>query len=132
MKKSLLIAALTLAAGPIVHPPVSHAAGETVCASTNVADAGYTIVIAPNLRAAVLSEETIAGPRKVADMDCHLLPVKRFPDSLNNYLVCRDARAPRTGLVARLFSGGFAGVHYAVVSDAQGHELELGRLNCRR
>ena len=64
MKKSLWIAVMTLSAGPIVHPPVSHAAEKgTICASEGVADAGYTLSIAADQKTAELAEETFAGSR---------------------------------------------------------------------
>jgi hypothetical protein len=140
MKKSYLLAILTLAAGPVVHPPVSNAAEKgTVCASEGVADAGFTLSIAADSKTAVLSEESFVGARKVADMDCEALPTKNFPDYLNNYLICRDARASSSGLVARLYSGGFAGIHYASVLSTtsmrgKGNEKEVqfGHLNCRQ
>jgi hypothetical protein len=140
MKKSFLIAIATVAMGPVVHPPVSRAADTKIqCASTGVADGGYSIEVAANLKTAVLSEETIAGPRKVSDLDCQLLPVKRFPDAINNYLVCTDARAPQKGLMVRFYNGGIAGLNYASVrqiTDMDGmkteHEVEFGHLNCQR
>ena len=115
------------------------AALETVCQSANVADAGFRLTIAPILQSAVLEQETIAGPRKIADMSCHLLPVKRFPDAINNYLFCRDNRAVDGGLIARVYSGGIAGLHYASIrnfavlrGESFEREVQFGRLNCGR
>jgi hypothetical protein len=139
MNKFFSLAILTFAVGPIVHPPVAKAAEqkEIVCSSQGVADAGYGIVVAKDLKTAVLSEESFAGARKVADMDCEVLPTKNFPDALNNYLVCRDARAVEGGLIVRFYSGGIAGVHNAsvrAVTVLRGQAIEspvqFGNLNC--
>jgi hypothetical protein len=136
MNKFLAIAVLTLAAGPIVHPPVARAADrvQTVCATERVSDAGYVLVIAKNLRTALLSRETLHGPLKEADMHCRLLPVRHYPDALNNYLLCQDGR----GLIARVYSGGIAGVHFASVRTLEKagrevieREVMFGHLRCR-
>lgn len=140
MKKFFAVALTTLAAGPIVHPPVAKAASETVCTSSGVADAGYQLTISADLKTAVLDEETIAGPRKVADMDCErLLETEQFmPDAIHNYLLCRDARAPEAGMIVRVYNGGLAGLHYASVREATvlrgkviEKEVQFGHLNCR-
>ncbi|MGZ3652162.1 MAG: hypothetical protein ACXVB9_20170 [Bdellovibrionota bacterium] len=140
MKKFLMIATLTLAAGPVVHPPVARAAAkDTICQSTGIADGGYEIVVAADSKTAVLSEESIGGPRKIADMDCEVLMTTGEPDMLNNYLVCRDARNVDGGLIARLYTGGIAGFHYAsirAVTVLRGKviekEVQFGHLNCQR
>ena len=140
MKKFLVIAVITLAASPVVHPPTARASDKgTYCQSTGVTDAGYSLNVASDFKTAVLSEESIMGPRKVADMDCQLLPVVQYPDSLNNYLLCRDGRISERGLIARVFSGGIAAVHYAslrTVKTVRGQpvetEVQFGHLNCRQ
>lgn len=137
MKKALLIAVTLLAANPFTDPV--HAAGreETYCHSTGIADGGYVFTIAPDFRTAVLAEQSFMGPRNHINMHCVQLPVRRFPDALNNYLVCKDPRNVRGGgMIVRMWAGGIAGLHYASVrSNTVGGgeaELEYGRLNCQR
>ena len=142
MRKSFFLAVVTLAVGPVIHPPVSHAAEtkELVCRTLNVADAGFTIVVAADYKTAKVSEETFAGARPVADMDCEVLPTHSFPDSMDNYLVCRQTNPSRAPLIARFIAGGIAGVNYASLrrsigaNDAGGREKEItfGHLECQR
>lgn len=137
MKRTLFLAAMILSLDPLTDPV--HAAGRdsTYCSSTGIADGGYELELAPDLRTAVLAEQSFFGPRNHINMVCQALPVRRFPDALNNYLLCKDPRDSKgAGMIVRVFSGGIAGVHYASVrhSNTLGQETEMdfGNLNCRR
>ena len=92
MKKTFsLFAFAALAMGPIVHPPIADAApSKLVCSTPNVADAGYSFVLAPDSQTANLSEETFAGPRNVADLQCEFLMVTMNMGGPKNYLLCKN------------------------------------------
>ncbi len=139
MKKTVLLAALILGIDPLIDPVHTEAAERdpTYCHSVGIADGGFILTIAPDLRSAVLADQTFAGPRNIRDLACELLPMRRHPDALNNYLVCRSENAQESPLIVRLFSGGIAGVHYASIRspNQDGNvpaevEVQYGRLTC--
>ncbi len=137
MKKALFLAIAILSVDPLIDPV--HAAGrnETLCQSTGVADAGYTLVLSSDSRTAELSEVSIFGPRNKLNMICGQLPVLTYPDAINNYLLCKDPRDSKgAGMIVRVFSGGIAGLHYASVRHSntlgQATEMEFGHLSCQR
>lgn len=141
MKKLFVLTALFLTIDPIVDPVHADAADrdETYCHSTGIADGGYVLTVAADLKTAVLAEQSFVGPRNQMTFECELLPVRRFPDAMNNYLVCRNPEQREGELVIRMFSDGIAGLHYAslravVVNHGKKVEAEVdyGRLNCSR
>lgn len=140
MKKIIALAAFFLAIDPLVDPVHADAAeGETYCHSNGIADGGYELRVAADLKTAVLAEQTFIGPRNHMNFECELLPVRRFPDALNNYLVCRIPEQRTGEFVIRMFSGGIAGLHYAslrAVIVQRGKlveaEVDYGRMNCSR
>lgn len=140
MKKLLIVALITIATGPVIIDPVWAAENEeTFCrTSSDIADAGFELKISSDQQTAVLLEQSIAGPRLVAELVCQRLNYKSHPDSLNNYLICKDPRNIEGGLLVRVYRGGIAGLHIASVREAsrignqsKEMELEFGRLNCR-
>lgn len=141
MKKLLAIVALGIAGGTIIIDPVFAAEREqTICRSEGVADAGYILNISNDLHTAQLSEETYRGPRPLGTLECRLLPVRRYPDAINNYLLCGGNPIFKQGsLVVRVYSGGIAGLHYAKVRRVEYHygtkqevDVQFGHLNCRQ
>ena len=141
MKKILFLAALFLAIDPLVDPVHADAAerADTYCASTGIADGGYELRLAADLKTAELAEQSFIGPRNHMNFECEALPVLPFPDALNNYLVCRNPDQRTGEFVIRMFSGGIAGLHYAslrAVIMQRGKlmeaEVDYGRMNCSR
>ena len=143
MKKTLALAALLFVAKGIVVDPVFATSLKPISCHTaeNVADAGYGVTVSPGLQTAEITEMTIAGPRKVADLKCErpdpaLQP--RHPDALVNYLNCFAPRGMEQSLVVRFYAGGIGGFHYASVRNRSfianrvlEQEVQFGRLNCR-
>jgi hypothetical protein len=139
MKKFFVIATLTLAAGPVVHPPVARAAAkDMVCQSQGVADGGFGLTVSADNKTAVLTEESFVGPRKLADMDCEILMGTGDLEAPTNVLLCRDARAVEGGLIARTYfdprnNSRYASIRSVTVLRGKVIETEaqFGHLNCK-
>ncbi len=135
MKKLFALAAFGLVAGTTMIDPVFASQLTVVhCQSDDVADDGYLFTVNPPYRTAKLEEQSFHGPRNALDLECRLLPVRQFPDALNNYLVCFHGQVR-----VRVYSGGIAGLHYASVRKVEIRrtgdrevEVQFGRLNCKQ
>jgi hypothetical protein len=110
---------------------------EISCHSTNVADAGFNLLIHGDRRTAILDEETIAGPRPLASLQCEVIPPppRPIPDKPENTLLCRSHPAGQGGYVVRLFEGGIVFMQSARVYLAHGTPetedlAEFGSLSC--
>ena len=111
---------------------------ETICRSTNIVDGGYLVTFDDVGRSARLEEQTIAGPRLLANLLCEKLKGQSMPDALNNTLVCRAPNG-QDGWLVRKYVGGFAGLTFASVryvkvvnGGAVEQEVAYGRLSCER
>ena len=140
MKKFFVIAALTVAASPVIIDPVWAAPREEVqCRSTDIVDGGFIVTFSADERFAKLEEQTFHGPNLLANMNCKQLPVHQtYPDALNNTLFCSDPRAVDGGLILRRYVGGIAGLDYVKVLAATvfrgrviENEMAYGNLNCK-
>ncbi|HEY8278359.1 MAG TPA: hypothetical protein VIH99_01965 [Bdellovibrionota bacterium] len=142
MKNALMIAAMVVAGGPIIIDPVFARTPprQDVCSSTGVADGGYQLVIALDKKSAELSEQTIGGPRPLANLECQVLRDHgpNHPDKLYNTLYCSDSYTGRINWVARRYVGGIGGIDEVQLKAAKQigemiieEEVEFGRLDCR-
>ena len=103
-----------------------------------VADAGYSFSVARSLRTASLQEQTIAGPRHVADFICKEI----FDDQDNRdprlvSRACRQRGANYSGLVVYIEQGGYFRSRKAELrkfNSVRGHRREepvqFGKMRC--
>lgn len=89
MKTSILLAALFALA-----PLGASASNRLSCSQQGTADSGYSVTIAADRKAAELSENSIAGPQKVADLSCEAVEdddsSEGAAESLQKVLQCSD------------------------------------------
>lgn len=89
---------------------------ETYCHSTGIFDGGYIFIVSEDRKSAVLQEQTFAGPRPLAEMECEKVPVEAIPDGIQNTLFCH-AYNVGGGLIVRIYEGGFIYQRSAVLSQ---------------
>lgn len=100
MNALIALVALTLSGS-------AHAgSNEIYCHSTDIVDGGYVFTLSADRQSAVLQEQTFAGPRPLAEMECEKVPVQPIPDGHQNTVFCH-AYNVGGGLIVRLFEGGF-------------------------
>lgn len=111
---------------------------ETYCHSTDIMDGGYVFTLSADRKSALLSEQTIAGPRPFAEMNCERLHVKAIPDAHQNTVLCRADRVGG-GTLVRLYEGGFFFHRTAQISSyaltSQGVKetpVQYGKMACDR
>jgi hypothetical protein len=139
MKKIITVAALILCAATNNQASAASNRSDIDCHSALIADGGYIFNVSADRKSAVLAEQSFIGPQNEVQLECEAMPVRRFPDALNNYLVCRNPNAVDGGLMVRLFSGGIAGLHYGTVlaaavinGEVVETEVQHGYMNCSR
>jgi hypothetical protein len=115
----------------------AHAQEENIsCYSRDVADAGFTFQVSEDRETALLSEQSIAGPKALAELSCQgLFHTMVFqPDAIYTTLLCRDEKS---GYIVRVREGGIYFRREAVVTKAVSQNgklteqaLEFGHLDC--
>lgn len=107
MKSLVFFLSLTLA------PLAAHAAGGYSCNNLTSPDSGLMLKVADGEQSAELSEESIAGPRKVAELQCEHLAIPHIvgPGIKVWFLQCSG-----DGYVAELSSDTTSGSVVAQVS----------------
>lgn len=75
-------------------------------------DHGYMLQFSPDHKSVTVSEETIAGPMKVADLACEIsrAPAPSGNDMQRTILTCRQPGIADAGFSLTVEQGGFAGL----------------------
>ncbi|MGZ3649530.1 MAG: hypothetical protein ACXVB9_20020 [Bdellovibrionota bacterium] len=130
MKSLFLVTVLSLS------PLAAMASSAVLCTqASGTGDSGYQAEVSADSQSAVLMEESIAGPQKVAEMKCeHLMIPMNTGAGERPFLRCTEDDAKKGSYVIQLSSTGFAqgSAVVAEVSKAGAHgDKVIAKLSCK-